>query len=90
MNCCERGKVVLERPQTHLLLPDLLVNPNNYYFNKFHSNIREYNSSLSFVSLETEVHVTPREGVYTFTIHGRIYHFIGTLHPDDNEVRQFS
>lgn len=89
-NCCERGKVVVERPQMHPVLMDLLVNENNYYFNDFHRKIREYNCALSFISIGTQFERPPRrQGVYTYTVHGRMYHFIGTLHPNDNNTRQF-
>ena len=43
-----------------------------------------YNSALSFTSIGVNVdqEVTGTSGVYTFRIHGEMYHRIGTLLPN--------
>ena len=46
-----------------------------------------YNSALSFTSIGAKIddHITGTRGVYTFQIHGEMYHNIGTLLPDNND-----
>ena len=47
-----------------------------------------YNSALSFTSIGVKVdqEVTGTSGVYTFRIHGNMYHRIGTLLPPNSET----
>ena len=51
-----------------------------------------YNSALSFTSMGAKIdrQVTGTSGVYTFHIHGEIYHRIGTLLPDPEIQPQFA
>ena len=43
-----------------------------------------YNSALSFMSMGAKIdhQFTGTSGIYTFRIHGEMYHRIGTLLPD--------
>ena len=51
-----------------------------------------YNSALSFTSIGVNVdqEVTGTSGVYTFRIHGEMYHRIGTLLPNSETPPQFA
>src|SRR5256885_13992067 len=51
-----------------------------------------YNSALSFTSIGVNVdqEVTGTNGVYTFRIHGEMYHRIGTLLPNPETPPQFT
>jgi hypothetical protein len=59
----------------------------------FRQNIRMYNSALSFTSMGAKIddnNITGTRGVYSFHIHGEIYHSIGTLLPNNEEHPQFA
>jgi hypothetical protein len=48
----------------------------------FHSKIRQYNNAFAFTSLGVsfdERMLRATEGVYTFRIHGALYHWMGPL-----------
>jgi hypothetical protein len=57
---------------------------------EFRQNIRAYNSSLAFASLGVHEHQLPSRGPYTFRIQGGIYHRIGHLLPDQDQLPKFS
>ena len=51
-----------------------------------------YNSALSFTSIGAKIdqQITGTGGVYTFRIHGEMYHRIGSLLPDSETQPQFA
>ncbi|GBC01249.1 hypothetical protein RclHR1_04110001 [Rhizophagus clarus] len=89
--CCAKGKVLLP-PLQELLPPlDRFLNGMDSTACLFKQNIRMYNSVLSFTSIGTKIdeNVMKTSGVYTFRIHGKMYHSIGTLLPNDKKHPQF-
>ena len=82
--CCAGNKVRLPcllRPPSYLmnLYTSLESEANN-----FRKNIRSYNSLLACTSFGTDVNKEfQRSGVSNFTIHGQVYHFIGSLLPNE-------
>ena len=90
--CCAKGKVILP-PLQKLPSPlDILLTENDSRSRLFKQNIRMYNSALSFTSIGVKVdqEVTGTSGVYTFRIHGNMYHRIGTLLPNSETPPQFA
>ena len=90
--CCAKGKVILP-PLQKLPSPlDILLTGNDSRSRLFKQNIRMYNSALSFTSIGVNVdqEVTGTSGVYTFRIHGEMYHRIGTLLPNSETSPQFA
>src|SRR3954463_7155762 len=83
--CCLDGQIVLAPlheapPILYQLLTSNDPNTNEPYVD----NIRAYNSVLAFTSLGANIDedlANAREGVYTFRIHGALYHRIGGLMP---------
>ncbi len=51
-----------------------------------------YNSALSFTSIGAKIdqQVTGTSGIYTFRIHGQMYHRIGSLYDTDHEIQNRS
>ena len=90
--CCAKGKVILP-PLQKLPSPlDILLTGNDSRSRLFKQNIRMYNSALSFTSIGVNVdqEVTGTSGVYTFRIHGEMYHRIGTLLSNSETPPQFA
>jgi hypothetical protein len=56
----------------------------------FMDNIRRFNSALAMTSMSAKVYNPPGRGVYTYKIHGQMYHRAGTLHPADGEAPKFA
>ena len=82
-HCCSKGKVrllSLEAPPQALY--ELFIGTNTES-REFRKRIRAYNAALAFVSLGA--HIDDRfsrgAGVYTFRIHGTMYHRVGSLLP---------
>ena len=86
--CCSDGKVklpIVEEPST--LICKLLDNKD------FMTNIRAYNSCLAFTSMGVNLdknYANNLKGMYTFRIHGSIYHRIGSLTPSLNSTPKFA
>ena len=90
--CCAKGKVILP-PLQDLPSPlDTLLTETDLRSHLFRQNIRMYNSALSFTSMGAKIdhQFTGTSGVYTFRIHGEMYHRIGTLLPDPETQPQFA
>ena len=89
--CCAGGKVKL---------PPLLTPPPylmNLYTsldseaNTFRRNLRSYNSLLACTSFGADINEEfQRSGVSNFTIHGQVYHFIGSLLPNEGQAPKFA
>src|SRR6266540_1582826 len=82
--CCQNRQVILKQlnPVPQPLL-DLLTSENASFFLR---HIRLYNSILAFTSLQAEIDkelASAERGVYTFQLHGTLYHQIGGLQPRD-------
>jgi len=90
--CCAKGKVIL--PSLQELPPPLniLLTGTDSRSCAFRQNIRMYNSALSFTSIGAKIdqQVAGTSGIYTFRIHGEMYHRIGTLLPDSETQPQFA
>ena len=59
----------------------------------FRERIRAYNCALAFASLGANLDkglANAKQGVYTFRIHGVVYHSIGQLLPKDNEAPKYA
>lgn len=89
--CCSKGMVIIPDIKPAQEIIDLIGNDNRAS-KEILKNIRKYNSSLSFTSCATEYDralATGRRGVYTFRIHGSVYHSITSLFPSGNESPRF-
>ncbi|KAI9483669.1 MAG: hypothetical protein EXX96DRAFT_478020 [Benjaminiella poitrasii] len=91
--CCGKGKYVVDPlPE----IPEFIVNllrESDAESKEFRSNLRAYNSALTFTSLGCNLDSTvanARVGAYSFRIHGSLYHRIGTLHPGEGEKPKFA
>lgn len=86
--CCDHGQVVLPSPPPppqflrHLLVDD------TPQANEFRANIRRYNAALAFTSLGVDIDdkINVGRGVYTFRIHGELYHRIACLLPSQGRT----
>ena len=91
--CCVQSKVVLPPLATP---PDLLLHlltATNSRGKAFRDYIRSYNTALGFASLGVNLDrelANAKKGVYTFRIHGMVYHFIGQLLPREGQPRAFA
>ena len=59
----------------------------------FQEKIRAYNCALAFDSLGANIDrglANAKQGLYTFRIHGLVYHSIGQLLPKDNEAPKYA
>ena len=86
--CCLEGKVQLPAlPQWPQELQRLYE--NNQYFVR---NICQYNNTFAFTSLGVEVdhHTVQGPGPAAFCIHGGLYHLMGSLLPEENDVPSFA
>src|SRR5438034_2516264 len=90
--CCARGKVILPSLQELPSPLDTLLTGTDPRSCTFRQNIRMYNSALSFTSMGAKIdqQVTGTSGIYTFRIHGQMYHRIGSLLPNSETQPQFA
>ena len=81
--CCQDGRVVL--PPLYPF-PDTLS--KIWGDRDFQTNIRSYNSNLSFTSLgyKKDSALAPN-GIFTFRIQGTMYHNIGNLMPQTDHLK---
>jgi hypothetical protein len=91
--CCAKGKIELpDIPPLPKYICDLLNGKDDKSLN-FQTNIRAYNTCLAFTSLGVKLDerfANQHVGVYTFRIHGTIYHRIGSLLPPNSENPVFA
>jgi hypothetical protein len=81
--CCSRGTVALPPLNpTPVEIKSFLKSDTDIAKN-FRKNIRAYNGAFCFTSFGAELDrdLLARGGVYTFRIHGAVYHRIGSLLP---------
>ncbi|CAG8493504.1 1602_t:CDS:2 [Acaulospora morrowiae] len=83
--CCAKDKVHL--PSLTPTPPGLLalLTEDHARARDFRNKIHMYNSALAFTSMGAKIdeRVAGTSGVYTFRIHGEMYHQIGTLLPEN-------
>lgn len=81
--CCDHGQVVLPRSRMPPPFLHYLLTSNSPQAVGFRTHIRQYNAALAFTSLGVEIDDKIHEGsgVYTFCIHGELYHRIGCITP---------
>jgi len=85
--CCAGGKVSLP---PFLKPPSYLINLYTALESEADA-IRSYNSLLACTSFGTDVNEEfQRNGVSNFTIHGQVYHFIGSLLPNEGQAPKFA
>lgn len=91
--CCYLGNISLPLQQpTPTFLKELLIG-NNTISNYFKSNIRLFNSILSFTSSSCKVDrqlLSADCGTYTYRISGNVHHSIGSYLPENGEKPKFS
>ena len=87
--CCQKGKVTLLPIKLDPLIQRLMTHQHEYSKN-FHNNIRSLNSALAFTSMGANIAPLPGYGPYCFRINGQIYHRTGSLHPQNDDNRQFA
>ncbi|CAG8754325.1 17478_t:CDS:2 [Dentiscutata erythropus] len=88
--CYVSGKIKLASTEHAAPLRNLFMKLDEMG-NKFHVNIRAYNSVFTFMSMGVKIDNTlanSKDRVYTFQFHGGIYYSIGSLLPD-NETPKF-
>ncbi|EYB85550.1 hypothetical protein Y032_0296g1695 [Ancylostoma ceylanicum] len=95
-DCCDRGRFTLDLFED---FPDALKNlflcessassEERRRRKNFLDNIRNFNSALAMASMGAQVDVPRGRGPYCYRIHGQVYHRIGTLHPNQEERRQY-
>ncbi|CAB5207785.1 unnamed protein product [Rhizophagus irregularis] len=90
--CYAKGKVILPFLQELPLPLNILLTETDPRSCTFRQNIRIYNSALSFTSIEAKIdqQITSTSGIYTFRIHGEMYHRIGSLLPNSETQPQFA
>ena len=91
--CCENGKVVLCSVASYPELLMHLLTASDKRGKCFREKFRAYNCALAFASLGANIDkglANAKQGVYTFRIHGVVYHCIGQLLPKDNEAPKYA
>ena len=90
--CCNGGKVKFDLPKPHPLIRSLLSGISQKVKN-FRKNIRYYNNALTLASMGGLGDASlPKLKGYTPNVrfHGRIYHALGGLVPEEGEQRKFA
>ncbi|GKD58267.1 DNA helicase [Tanacetum coccineum] len=81
--CCGGGKIYMPpQPEPPVFIQQLLSNSH------FIEHIRAYNQMFAMTSFEAKVDdsVNRGRGPYVFKISGQIYHWIGSLCPEEGEI----
>ena len=92
--CCSDGKEVLPIMGDLTTIPEILhlFEGNDNLSRDFRDNIRAYNSLLSFTSCGAKVDeslLVERTGIFTYRIHGEMYHLIGSIMPEEGQRPSF-
>ena len=85
--CCSLDQIQLPPlPQPPQALSNLLQS-EDVIGKEFRQHIHQYNASLTFTSLGAKLDETISGGrPYIFKIHGELYHYHGSLLPEDGEI----
>ncbi|GKF53833.1 hypothetical protein Tco_0160743 [Tanacetum coccineum] len=84
--CCHGGRVILPAPPDYpQYIKPLYKNPH------FMNNIRAYNQMFSMTSLGANVDnsINNGKGPYVFRISGQLYHWTGSMYPDEGAAPRF-
>ncbi|GJW60871.1 hypothetical protein Tco_0110206 [Tanacetum coccineum] len=84
--CCHGGRVILPAPPDYpQYIKQLYRDPH------FMKNIRAYNQMFSMTSLGANVDnsINNGKGPYVFRISGQLYHWIGSMCPDEGAAPRF-
>ena len=79
--CCQNGKVKLSSNEIPQPLIDLFTKDDERG-EDFRKYARLYNNFFAFTSLGGKFKKQNKNGIYTLTLHGQVYHFIPDLLPD--------
>ena len=82
--CCSQGDIALPPLEVMPQLLQQLFDGNDGKAKEFRKNIRAYNSLLSFTSCGAkfdESMLCGSRGIFTYRIHGGMYHLMGSLLP---------
>jgi hypothetical protein len=83
--CCRKGKIKVHVPQVHDELKRLFTSQVDNDAQYFRQNIWYFNSHFSFtslgVTLDRRVATAVGTGIYTFRVHGALYHRLDHLVP---------
>lgn len=83
--CCRKGKVNIFTPKVPHQLGHLFTSQTDKDALYFRNNIRYFNSHFSFTSfgatVDRQLATAAGTGVYTFKVHGQIYHKLDQLVP---------
>jgi len=88
--CCAHGKVFLPpltEPPSYLL--NLYTSSESDAIS-FHKNIRRYNNVLACTSFGANIETFQGQGISNFRIHGQVYHWIGSLLPEEGHQPAFA
>nr|GEY52830.1 DNA helicase [Tanacetum cinerariifolium] len=84
--CCNGGQVVLRKPPEYpQYIKNLFADPH------FMENIRAYNQMFNMTSLGAKVDTSIKNGrgPYVFRISDQIYHWIGSMCPQEGDMPRF-
>ena len=89
--CCRKGKIKVHVPQVPDELKRLFTSQVYNDAQYFRQNIRYFNSHFSFtslgVTLDRQVATAAGTGIYTFRVHGALYHRLDHLVPGSKGAR---
>ena len=89
--CCRKGKIKVHVPQVPDELKRLFTSQVDNDAQYFRQNIRYFNSHFSFtslgVTLDRRVATAVGTGIYTFRVHGALYHRLDHLVPGSKGAR---
>jgi hypothetical protein len=79
--CCKNGKVLLEKTSDPPPALVQLFTSQTSTGKLFRENIRAYNTTMSYTSHGENVLQPPNHGPYSYRLHGKSYHLIGSMLP---------
>ncbi|VDL83924.1 unnamed protein product, partial [Nippostrongylus brasiliensis] len=96
VQCCDLGRTQLQKFQNfpdelrQLFEIDITATGERRRLQRnFHQHIRKFNSALAMASMGAQIRPPTGPGPYCFRIHDQVYHFIGPLHPEGDQRRQY-
>ena len=87
--CCYYGSMELPKPLVYPAKVKALLEGADIEARDFREDIRNYNSAITFASMEAQIATPMGSGPYCFRIYGQIYHRIGALHPEAGQQAQY-
>ena len=82
--CCAKGNLSIDIDQE---FPDVI---KQLCYNKTFLRLsRDYNNKLAFASFTTKLITLKGQGPQTVRICGQVYHNVSSLHPEDEQARQY-